>query len=385
MRTHPAFTGILAAVLLAAGADAQSIAVLKGRGNHGTGFNVAFQKLGWEPRFFACTKEGMADFTSSIARYDVVLSVPLFNYAGDKWMLAKEATDTKKINAWLEKGGMLVMADGSTALRQPSEKILENYYANSQLRKPGAMVKAFELSDFAVGKGRLKMELLKAAPAGSSVTYEIISAENKTQSFTANIVGAACELDFTITSRGPVTASLLLNTQAGRKTLFRRRAELPSLLTISPNAYHGILSTKRRLPDVDFKVSLAHDARGIFWYCWKQAGGGPLGIGLHDNEACQKEIAKLCEEIKVMTPGLTSAVRRPFGEGDIHGIVCGDRPGSRFLTMVNVSSKQVFEDKPAELVDGRIQPMCSPSRTSSASTSCRPTSTRRRSSPRPAR
>ena len=713
------------AALVAAGtiAMAQNIAVLKGRGNHDNEFDAAFATLGWKPAYFACTAEGMADFTSAADRYDLALAVPLFNYAGDKWMLPKDATDGPAIKRWIEKGGVLVMTDGSygqirewlasidpafggvkdgkctssqwavlghvrnadpldplrcfpntitegdhwghfddlpagsrwrpvafcsegkpvvlvqnvgkgqlvlSALRQPSAKTLENYYANSQLLKSGLSVRDFSLTDLAVGQGRLELALHKDAPAGSSVTYEIVPEKGRPHAFTTNLVGKACALDFAVALRGPVAASLHLDTPTGRKTLFRRAATLPELLAVSPNAYRGILSTKRRTEEVSFKVSLApagedvanatialsvhdsasnqvfaaevpgptnsvpvemwvplalprdlsaggyvlrsqltkgrlraqaetafeilaprlaqavidedrtflvngkpffplgiyhigpedfpvaadigfntvqfwkwhvgddghgaplglhkasanklrcvfesnhsgeqiwkscaeqygihpallmwyvadepaegseaklkevndawhrydkhhptylvscrpdifdvharyadvfafdpygssktpydavdkavnwlraatqatggrqplvvvpwatpadpgvlrplayaslaHDARGIIWYCWKQAGGGPLGIGLHNSLAHQEEFRKLVAEVKTLSPGLLSTVRRPFEEGVIHGTVCGENSGNRFVILVNVSGEPVDAD-----------------------------------------
>ena len=716
----------LIAALVAAGAVAmaQNIAVLKGRGGHDNEFDAAFATLGWKPTYFACTAEGMADFTAAAERYDVALGVPLFNYGGDKWLLPKGATDNPAIKGWLEKGGVLVMTDGCygqvrewlalidpafggvkdgkctssqwavlghvrnaepldplrcfpnaitegdhwghfeplpagsrwrpvafcsegkpvvlvqpvgkgqlvlSALRQPNAKILENYNANSQLLKSGLAVRDFALSDLAVGPGRLELSLLQDAPVGASITYEIVPETGRPQAFSTNLAGRACAMDFAVSLRGPVAASLHLNTPTGRKTLFRRAATLPALLTVSPNAYRGLLSTKRRTDDVDVKVSLApapgddianatialtvhdgasnqvfaaevpgptnsvpvemwvplalppdlaaggyvlraqlakgrlrarsettfeilaprlaqavidedntflvngtpffplgiyhigpedfaaaadigfntiqfwkwhvgndghgvpvglyqamanklrcvfesnhsgeqiwkscaeqygdhpamlmwyvadepaegsesrmkqvndawhrhdkhhptylvscrpdlfdvharyadvfafdpygsketpfdavdkavnwlraataatggrqplvvvpwatpadpgvirplayaslaHDARGIVWYCWKQAGGGPVGIGLHNSPAHQEEFRKLVAEIKTMSPGLVSTLRRSFEEGAVHGMVCGDKAGSRFAVFVNVSGDPVEAD-----------------------------------------
>ena len=81
-------------------------------------------------------------------------------------------------------------------------------------------------------------------------------------------------------------------------------------------------------------------------YPWQQAGGGPVGIGLHNDPKSQEEHRKLCAEVNTMLPGLTSTTRRPFEEGAIHGMVCGGEKesGKRFLILVNVTGEGVEAD-----------------------------------------
>ena len=376
MHRHPVARIASLAALVAAGtlATAQNIGVLLGRSGHNSEFDSAFEKLGWEPTRFACSPEGMKDFTASINKLDLVLVVPLFNYSKDGWILSKEATDYKAIKKYLENGGMLVVTDGSygqprgwleaidpafgglstgkctssqwgvlghttnekpvhpircfpnaitegdswphfedlpkgskwkvlarcsegkpvvlyqevgkgtvvlTCLRQPGETILENYYAFSQLRKAGLMVKSFSLTDLKPGPGHLEIELLSAPSAGSSVAYEITDAKNKTTSFSTNLTGTACAIDFHVTARGAVTAAVYLDTPTGRKLLFRRMKTLPQLLEMSPNAYRGILSTKRRTDEVDFKASFAPD--------WEDLTEATLTLRVYD--ALSNEVA----------------------------------------------------------------------------------------------
>lgn len=104
---------------------------------------------------------------------------------------------------------------------------------------------------------------------------------------------------------------------------------------------HAFPSAKGVLRAVAY-VSLVHDARGIIWYCWKQTGGGPVGVGLHQYPERQEEHKELLAEIKAMCKngGLLSPRRRCFEAGAIHGIVCGDaRKGDRFILLVNTSDK----------------------------------------------
>ena len=90
-------------------------------------------------------------------------------------------------------------------------------------------------------------------------------------------------------------------------------------------------------------TAIAHDARGIIWYCWKQMGGGPLGVGIHSNEVEQAVYKKLIGDIKKVVPALTSPVRRTFEIGSVHGIVCGDKPRAHALVMVNTSETETVE------------------------------------------
>ena len=99
MHRHPVARIASLAALVAAGtlATAQNIGVLLGRSGHNSEFDSAFEKLGWDPTRFPCTAEGMKDFTASVGKFDVVLAVPLFNYAKEGWLLPKDATDSKAI------------------------------------------------------------------------------------------------------------------------------------------------------------------------------------------------------------------------------------------------------------------------------------------------
>lgn len=87
-------------------------------------------------------------------------------------------------------------------------------------------------------------------------------------------------------------------------------------------------------------TAIAHNIRGLIWYCWYQAGGGPLGVGIHTKPETKKYYKELLAELTLLTPALTSVNRRPFEEGDIHGIVLG----GNHLMMVNVSDKKVEAD-----------------------------------------
>jgi hypothetical protein len=63
-------------------------------------------------------------------------------------------------------------------------------------------------------------------------------------------------------------------------------------------------------------LALAYDARGIIWYPWSQAGGGPVGVGCKNSPAQQTAISNNCAEIRLLLPALTAPVRRPFASDD---------------------------------------------------------------------
>ena len=90
-------------------------------------------------------------------------------------------------------------------------------------------------------------------------------------------------------------------------------------------------------------TALANDARGLIWYCWSQAGGGPLGIGLKNDEKCQAVLKDLVAEIKGLFPGLLSPQRRVFRamDGKINAMACGTAEKKRFLVMTNPTDETV--------------------------------------------
>lgn len=89
-------------------------------------------------------------------------------------------------------------------------------------------------------------------------------------------------------------------------------------------------------------TALAHDARGIIWYCWNQVGGGPKGEGIHDKPEKQAVYSKLLKQIHEMEGPLLQPSRRTFEDGPVHGIVLGtERWGQHGLIFVNTSTNSV--------------------------------------------
>ena len=157
--------------------------------------------------------------------------------------------------------GMVIV----TALRQSDAAQFENYRANTALRRSGFRLKSFEVTPMRPGNGRVSMELESPPGRGARIVCRITDAEGRVENFPGVVNGTACGADFKITKRGPIEFSLFIEDEAGRTPLLASRAVIPRLLEVEPNTYRGILSTARRLPNVDFPVRIApldEDLRG---------------------------------------------------------------------------------------------------------------------------
>lgn len=361
------FFTLVFTVAVSAAALAQNVAVLRGRGDHDSEFDRAFEKLGCTLDHIACTDDGMAAFADAIDAYDLVISVPLFNYGGAAWKLSHDVPYAGKIRSWIERGGVLVMTDGSydnvrgwlekidpklgglstgkctstqwavdgmtsnadpahvlrtfsnaikesdswshyepasrdsgwkaiaycsegkpvtfvqklgkgmvvlTCLRQRTPEILENYLSFISLHKAAISVKEYHQTPFALGAGHLDIEFADDVPAGTLLRLVVTPQKGPVESFSTNVSGRAVSLGYFVETRGSVTYSLQLELKSGVKKLYVRQAVLPSLLAVYPNAYRGILSTKRRLETVDFKVQLEPVREDI--------GNAALSLSIYD-------------------------------------------------------------------------------------------------------
>jgi len=147
-----------------------------------------------------------------------------------------------------------------SALRQPSAKQLSNFYACAQLSRAGIALQSFEMTDLAVGEGRIRLQFANhGVKEKCGVVYEVVSEDGPKQRFEQDVSSATFELPYRIKKRGLVTTRLLFKRGEQETLLFSNEAVLPPLLTVKPNAYRGILSTARRLPTVNFGVELAPD------------------------------------------------------------------------------------------------------------------------------
>ena len=338
-------------------APAQQIGVLRGEGRHDTEFNAVFQEFpSWKVSYYECSKEGMSNLVKDLDKLDVVIAVPLFNWKKSARILQKGDTDTASIKRYLEKGGSLIITDGSydtarswlaeidpslgglktggcnssqwqvigyvsstepvhtlrnfpnkitegnswphfeeppkdskwkvlarcsegkpvglfqevgkgyvylTCLRQPFKEPIENYVTYSVLRGAGLSVAASEMKPMTPGKNTMSIELESEPPKGTGLKMVITDDKGKETSFSTNFVGKVCALAWDYDKRGTITQKLLLTLPAGDRTLFTRTVKLPKIMEIEPNAYRGILSTRRREKDVDFLVKFAPGDRDL--------------------------------------------------------------------------------------------------------------------------
>ena len=194
--------------------------------------------------------------------------------AGSPWKVVTRCSEGKPVILYTELGKGAILL---SALRQQAPKAIENYYAYSQLKKSGLSVKDFKLTDLKPGKGRLEISLVSEPPAGTQVIYEIAELEGrrpKKLAFTAAFEGLSAAADLEISLRGKVSVTIFIKTPGDKRVISRRVATLPQLVEIGPNAYRGILSTKRRTPDVKFPVRFAPD--------FEDLTGGKLVFGVFD-------------------------------------------------------------------------------------------------------
>lgn len=173
---------------------------------------------------------------------------------GSKWRTLAYCSEGFPVTFVQDVGkGMMVVS----ALTHPTAEQLQNYYANALLRQNDLKLKSFSITPLQVGAGKIAMELEAPLKDKAKLVYEIVDAQNKAERFEADVVGTTCELDFEIAKRGAISGTLMLSIGKNDIGIFRRDAVLPQLITLHPNAYRGILSTKRRLPEVKFKVDIA--------------------------------------------------------------------------------------------------------------------------------
>ena len=187
-----------------------------------------------------------------------------------------------------------------SALRQPGTKQFVNFYACLQLTRAGVALKSFDLPQPAFGDGKMRLVFEGNAPkTACGFLYEVVPETGKPQIFEGEVTDTVFELPYRITVRGSVTTRLFLKRDGQKSQLFERKAELPQLLTVTPSAYRGILSTARRLPTVNFGFALAPDEE-------KVEGSG---ISLAVFDPCGNQVA--ATNIVLATNNVQFAWRQP--------------------------------------------------------------------------
>ncbi len=104
----------------------------------------------------------------------------------------------------------------------------------------------------------------------------------------------------------------------------------------------AVLQAFGREPEPQFRcmayLALAEGVNGIYWYCWKQIGGGKIGEGIVNNSDLQKTLARIVGEMKVLSPALLAGGESFAVEGTkVRGRIFGDAKAGRYLLLVNGS------------------------------------------------
>lgn len=187
-------------------------------------------------------------------------SWPHFESVPSGWKTIVNCSQGKPVVLCREIGKGTVVV---SAIRLPSAQAIENMIAFSRLKKSGVVMKSLSMTELRPGDGNMEFELASKVDGKCSLVFAVESENGKTVSFKSDIEGTKVSLPFNIPFRGPVSASLYLDTEGGRKLLFARNAQMPPLMKVGANAYRGILSTKRRVKEVKFPVYFAPDKEDI--------------------------------------------------------------------------------------------------------------------------
>lgn len=315
---------------------------------HATEFDLTMEQLKWSAKErFISTPESMKKLANQLDQYDLLLFTPLFNYNSKPMVLPGD--DRGAFMKFMEKGGMIVITDGSypvvrqwvedldprfkgldtgdcnssqwnvsgrtydadpvhpmrffpwkigepnswphfkpfpkdtkwtmiaycnegfpvtvcqrvgkgmlyySVLRQTTDKQHANFWANLQLMRAGIEFESFSMTPPALGDGLISATLKGTVKGTRELVYKVTDAKGKSVEFVGTNVANKIEVPFNLTFRGPITETLSLRYDNQEATLFSRQSELPQLLTLRPNAYRGVLSTKRRTPTVKFGLEL---------------------------------------------------------------------------------------------------------------------------------
>lgn len=187
-------------------------------------------------------------------------SWPHFEDVPSGWTTIVKCSQGNSVVLYKEIGKGAVMV---SALRLPSAQAIENMIAFSRLKKSGVVMKSLSMTELRPGDGKMEFELASKVDGTCSLAFVVENEKNKTVSFKSDIEGTKVSLPFNIPFRGPVRASLYLDTENGRKLLFTRNAQMPPLMKVGANAYRGILSTRRRVKEVKFPVYFAPDKEDL--------------------------------------------------------------------------------------------------------------------------
>lgn len=180
---------------------------------------------------------------------------------GSKWQVVATCSEGYPVTFAQRVGkGLIVLS----ALRQPSSKQLENFYACLLLNRVGVQLESFTLPEPAMGDGKLELELAGAESGVSgSFIYEITPKGGKAERFEKPINGKSLVLPYRFSSRGPATTNFFVKLGGKEHLLFSREVELPQLVVVKPSVGRGLLSTARRFDSVGLEVVIAPDKEDL--------------------------------------------------------------------------------------------------------------------------
>ncbi len=261
-------------------------------------------------------------------------SWPHFESVPNGWTLLTECSEGKPVIFYREFGmGCAVVS----ALRQQNPKAIENYCTYARLRRSGLATKAFSMTPLRPGAGSLSLELSAPPSKGASLEFEIQGPNRKSTLFSTNLTDTVCTLAFNEPYRGPITASLYVLTPKGRALAYRRVATMPPLMEIGPNAYRGILSTRRRTDTVQFPVRFAPDTEDLT--------GAKLTLSVFDS--CSNKVAALEQDLPTNDVPREMWVPFPLDKSLSAGGYRIDahleKPRSRTTPRINEASSACFE------------------------------------------
>ena len=128
--------------------------------------------------------------------------------SNSKWKVIANCNEGFPVTVVQEFGKGLVVL---STLRHPTASQFENYYANALLVRSGVKIKDFSMSPLTVGEGFIDMKLASPVNQKAFLIYELLDENNHAERFEAEIQGDTCKMEFCVTKRCPVTASLILN------------------------------------------------------------------------------------------------------------------------------------------------------------------------------
>lgn len=140
---------------------------------------------------------------------------------------------------------------------------IENYYAYAMAHKFGVSVSKFMTPPVKAGDGRVEIELAEAPKGEAVLTYEFTDEKGEKATFATNLVGRTATLAYNLALRGKVRSAMSLMTEKGKVCLFTRYTIVPPFFVVKPNWYRGLISTKRRVETVDFKVEFAPNRENL--------------------------------------------------------------------------------------------------------------------------